>query len=87
MNDHARALLKVVKHGRIGLSNVGGVTKGPILKCNSNLQVDGELAPNKPEHVDRYDDSCFVEDRRLDLRYAIDSSKIQDELKWQCRNI
>lgn len=44
-----------------------------------------ELAPNKPDGVQYYQDLItFVEDRPgHDQRYAIDASKIARELGWQ----
>ncbi|MEE4463640.1 GDP-mannose 4,6-dehydratase, partial [Azotobacter chroococcum] len=44
-----------------------------------------ELAPDKPEGVERYRDLItFVKDRPgHDLRYAIDASKIERELGWK----
>ncbi len=43
-----------------------------------------ELVPNKPEGISNYTDLItFVKDRPgHDLRYAIDATKIQEELKW-----
>ena len=43
-----------------------------------------ELAPKKPNKISRYSDLItYVEDRPgHDKRYAIDSSKIQNELGW-----
>jgi dTDP-glucose 4,6-dehydratase len=43
-----------------------------------------ELAPNKPQGIVRYEDLItYVTDRPgHDLRYAIDASKIQNELGW-----
>jgi dTDP-glucose 4,6-dehydratase len=43
-----------------------------------------ELAPNKPEGVNNYQELItYVTDRAgHDVRYAIDASKIQKELNW-----
>ncbi len=43
-----------------------------------------ELAPNKPEGIQNYEDLItFVNDRPgHDVRYAIDAKKIEDELGW-----
>ena len=44
-----------------------------------------ELAPNKPSGINLYSDLItFVDDRPgHDQRYAIDSSKIKNELGWE----
>lgn len=85
VEDHARALALVVRHGRAGESyNVGGNSE------RSNLEVvhaiaDGldkvqSLGNGKP----RRSLIEFVTDRPgHDLRYAIDASKITRELGWK----
>lgn len=86
VEDHAKALLKVVTEGRIGETyNIGGHNE------KTNLQVVEaicglleELAPQKPSGVINYRDLItFVKDRPgHDARYAIDASKIEGELGW-----
>ncbi|MDA9355733.1 dTDP-glucose 4,6-dehydratase [Gammaproteobacteria bacterium] len=86
VEDHARALIKVLAEGKTGESyNIGGHNE------KTNLEVVylicdllEELAPEKPSSVGNYRDLIkFVNDRPgHDIRYAIDASKIEHELHW-----
>ena len=51
---------------------------------NAICELLEELAPNKPECINNYKDLItFVTDRAgHDVRYAINASKIEKELKW-----
>ncbi|MFW1926759.1 dTDP-glucose 4,6-dehydratase [Acinetobacter ursingii] len=86
VEDHARALYKVVTEGIVGETyNIGGHNEKQnidVVKAICNLLE--ELAPNKPEGVANYQDLItYVTDRPgHDLRYAIDASKIQKDLGW-----
>ena len=86
VEDHARALYKVVTEATIGETyNIGGHNEQKnldVVKAICNLLE--ELAPNKPEGVVRYEDLIsYVQDRPgHDLRYAIDATKIKDDLGW-----
>ena len=86
VEDHARALYKVVTEATIGETyNIGGHNEQKnldVVKAICNLLE--ELAPNKPEGVVRYEDLItYVKDRPgHDLRYAIDATKIKDDLGW-----
>ncbi|PTQ71122.1 dTDP-glucose 4,6-dehydratase [Pseudomonas sp. GV071] len=86
VEDHARALLKVVTEGKVGETyNIGGHNEQQNIDVvRSICALLEELAPNKPAGVERYEQLItFVKDRPgHDLRYAIDASKIERELGW-----
>ena len=86
VEDHARALYKVVTEGKIGETyNIGGHNeKQNIEVVHALCDLLEELVPNKPDGVGQYHDLItHVQDRPgHDLRYAIDASKIQHELGW-----
>ena len=86
VEDHARALFKVVSEGKVGETyNIGGHNEQKNIDVvRSICALLEELAPSKPEGVTRYEDLItFVKDRPgHDLRYAIDAGKIERELGW-----
>ena len=86
VEDHARALYKVVTEGEIGETyNIGGHNeKANIDVVKTICSLLEELVPNKPENVEHYADLItYVADRPgHDVRYAIDASKIARELNW-----
>jgi dTDP-glucose 4,6-dehydratase len=86
VEDHARALLKVVTEGKVGETyNIGGHNEQQNIDVvRSICALLEELAPHKPAGVERYEQLItFVKDRPgHDLRYAIDASKIERELGW-----
>ncbi|AZL83704.1 dTDP-glucose 4,6-dehydratase [Aliivibrio salmonicida] len=87
VEDHARALYKVVTEGEIGETyNIGGHNeKANIEVVKTICSLLEELVPNKPEGVAQYLDLItYVTDRPgHDVRYAIDASKIEHELGWK----
>lgn len=89
VEDHIRALYQVLMRGKVGESYNIGVhqEKTNIEVVRTICELLEELAPNKPENVKYYADLItYVKDRPgHDIRYAIDSSKIQKELGWQPR--
>ena len=86
VEDHAKALVKVVTEGTIGETyNIGGHNEKTNLSVVEAIcELLEELAPNKPDGVGYYRDLIsFVKDRPgHDARYAIDGSKIKRELGW-----
>ena len=87
VEDHARALYKVVTEGQIGETyNIGGHNEKTNLDVVLTIcSLLDELVPNKPEGVVNYKDLItYVTDRPgHDVRYAIDASKIERELNWK----
>jgi dTDP-glucose 4,6-dehydratase len=86
VEDHAKALIKVVTEGVIGETyNIGGHNEKTNLEVVETIcALLEELAPKKPAGVNNYRDLItFVKDRPgHDARYAIDASKIERELGW-----
>lgn len=87
VEDHARALYKVVTEGEIGETyNIGGHNeKANIEVVKTICSLLEEFVPKKPEGVQQYQDLItYVTDRPgHDVRYAIDASKIERELGWR----
>jgi len=85
VEDHAEALLLVVEHGKVGRTyNIGGENE------YSNLQLVQTICGILDRMRPRDDGSThcdlitFVVDRPgHDARYAIDPSRIRDELGWR----
>ena len=86
VEDHARALLKVVTEGVVGETyNIGGHNEQTNIDVVRGIcTLLEELAPARPEGVAQFADLItFVKDRPgHDQRYAIDASKIERELGW-----
>jgi dTDP-glucose 4,6-dehydratase len=84
VEDHARALYRVLRNGRVGETyNIGGHNeKQNIEVVMAICELLDELHPESPitPHASLI---TFVKDRPgHDLRYAIDASKIEHELGW-----
>ena len=86
VDDHARALLHVVLNGKIGSTfNIGGHNEIQNIEVvNKVCEVLDELIPSKHKGIKHYRELItFVDDRAgHDKRYAIDATKIADELNW-----
>jgi dTDP-glucose 4,6-dehydratase len=86
VEDHVKALIKVVTEGGIGETyNIGGQNEKTNLEVVETIcDLLEELAPERPIGVKNYRDLItFVKDRPgHDVRYAIDSLKIKRELGW-----
>ena len=88
VEDHVRALVLVATQGKVGeMYNIGGLNeKKNIEVVRSICKILQKLSP--PENfsldISNYESLItFVNDRPgHDMRYAIDSSKIQRELGW-----
>ena len=87
VEDHARALYKVVTEGEVCETyNIGGHNeKANIDVVRTICALLEELVPNKPAGVAKYEDLItYVKDRPgHDVRYAIDAAKIGRELGWK----
>ncbi|MEG3132158.1 dTDP-glucose 4,6-dehydratase [Rouxiella sp. T17] len=86
VEDHARALHKVVSEGEVGETyNIGGHNERQNIEVVHTIcDLLEELVPQKPEGIANYRDLItWVADRPgHDKRYAIDASKIERELGW-----
>lgn len=87
VEDHARGLVTVLTRGVPGETYVlgGNSERSNIEIVEMICDALEDLAPGKPPGVARYRDLIeFVEDRPgHDRRYAMDASKIANELGWR----
>ncbi|CAM4285193.1 dTDP-glucose 4,6-dehydratase [Pseudoalteromonas ostreae] len=82
VEDHARALYKVVTEGKVGETyNIGGHNEKQNIEVVKTIcSILDQLVPKKSAYAEQI---TFVSDRPgHDRRYAIDSSKIAKELNW-----
>ncbi|MCL4166249.1 UNVERIFIED_CONTAM: hypothetical protein GTU68_037167 [Idotea baltica] len=84
VEDHAEALLLVVAKGELGRSyNIGGENEAKNIDI-VNI-ICAHLDELKPKETGKYADQItYVTDRPgHDMRYAIDPTRIRDELNWR----
>lgn len=82
VEDHARALFKVVTEGKVGETyNIGGHNEKQNIEVVQTIcSILDELVPKKSNYSEQI---TYVSDRPgHDRRYAIDSSKMSNELGW-----
>jgi dTDP-glucose 4,6-dehydratase len=82
VEDHARALYKVVTEGVVGETyNIGGHNEKKNIEVVETLcEILNELVPTTGDYKGLI---TYVKDRPgHDIRYAIDASKIEKELGW-----
>lgn len=87
VEDHARALYKVVNEGVVGETyNIGGHNERKNIEVVRTIcELLDELISAKPVGITKFEDLItFVKDRPgHDMRYAIDASKIDQQLGWK----
>ncbi|GAA76469.1 dTDP-glucose 4,6-dehydratase [Pseudoalteromonas sp. BSi20480] len=82
VEDHARALYKVVTEGKVGETyNIGGHNEKQNIKVVQTIcSILDELVPKATNYAEQI---TYVTDRPgHDRRYAIDASKMSKELNW-----
>jgi len=82
--DHCQAIVEILEKGRSGeVYNIGGNSEKSNLEVVTTIcRILDEISP-LPDHESYLKLVTFVKDRPgHDQRYAIDASKIRDEIGW-----
>ncbi len=86
VDDHCRALLKILSSGCIGeIYNIGGDNQIRNIEVSKKIcYILDQIRPSNEKSIKSYSELIrFVEDRPgHDKRYGIDSKKIQNDLGW-----
>lgn len=87
VNDHVRALMNVLENGTIGETyNIGGNNEIQNIEVvNTICDILDELIPDRLNNLSSFKELItYVKDRPgHDVRYAIDASKIKNDLNWE----
>ena len=87
VNDHVRALMNVLENGTVGETyNIGGNNEIQNIEVvNTICNILDELIPDRLNNLSSFKDLItYVKDRPgHDVRYAIDASKIKNDLNWE----
>jgi len=87
VDDHAVALVDVALNGSIGETyNIGGNNEMKNIDVVKTIcRILDRIAPNKFKSISKYEELItYVNDRSgHDLRYAIDATKILNQLDWK----
>ncbi|TLU64881.1 dTDP-glucose 4,6-dehydratase [Thalassotalea litorea] len=87
VDDHAQALLKVVKEGEVGETyTIGGNNEKQNIEVVKTIcGILNQKINDKPDGIEDFSNLItYVQDRPgHDKRYAIDASKIANSLHWQ----
>lgn len=83
VDDHAEALILIITKGVTGSTyNIGGNNEKRNIEVVTKIcRILDEIKPKAGSYCDQI---CFVNDRQgHDMRYAVDTRKLQKELGWQ----
>ena len=85
VGDHCAAIRRVLEAGRVGeVYNIGGWNEKPNIEVVKTLCRMLDAKKPRADGKSYLDQITFVEDRLgHDQRYAIDASKLADELGWK----